>query len=133
MAYFADAAEVYHYIGGAFRLANDHPVAGPKLRAANLVLRLDYSNPGASLTIRLVDSGIEVLEGETSVKADISISMSADNANKFWRGEYNATVGMAKGEAKARGPIGKVLKLLPAAKPIFPLYKELVAQKDAQS
>lgn len=133
MAYFADAAEVYHYIGGAFRLADDHPVAGPKLRAADLVLRLEYSNPSASLTIRLTSEGIQVIEGETDVKADISISMSADNANKFWRGEYNATVGMAKGEAKARGPIGKVLKLLPAAKPVFPLYKELVAQKDAQS
>jgi hypothetical protein len=131
MAYFADADEVYQYIGGAFRLAADHPTVGPKLRAANVTLRLDYSNPNATLTIRLTSAGIDVIEGETDVKPDISISMSADNANKFWRGQYNATIGMAKGEAKTRGPIGKVLKLLPAAKPVFPLYKELVAQKDA--
>lgn len=133
MAYFDNAVEVYQYIGGAFRLADEHPVAGPKLRAANLTLRLDYTNPTASLTIRMTDAAIEVIEGDTDLKPDVSISMSADNANKFWRGEYNATVGMAKGEARARGPIGKVLKLLPAAKPIFPLYKELVAEKDAQS
>lgn len=131
MPYFADADEVYRYVGGAFRLADEDPVAGPKLRAAGVTLRVDYVNPTASLTIRLVPSGIEVIEGASDVKPDVKISMSADNANKFWRGEYNATVGMAKGEAKARGPVGKVLKLLPAAKPVFPLYKQLVADKDA--
>ena len=81
--------------------------------------------------LELADGGIEVIEGECDVKSDVTISMSADNANKFWRGEYNATVGMAKGEAKTRGPVGKILKLLPAAKPVFPLYKQLVAEKDA--
>ncbi len=131
MPYFADADEVYRYIGGAFRLADEDPVAGPKLRAAGVTMRVDYTNPSASLTIRLAPSGIEVFEGPSDVKADVSIAMSADNANKFWRGEYNATVGMAKGEAKARGPVGKILKLLPAAKPVFPLYKQLVAEKDA--
>lgn len=131
MAYFANADEVYRYVGGAFRLADAHPAAGPKLRAANVTLRLDYSNPPAALTIQLHKDGIVVIEGETDVKPDVTISMSADNANKFWRGEYNATVGLAKGEAKTRGPIAKVLKLIPAAKPVFPLYKELVAEKDA--
>lgn len=134
MSYFADANEVYKYIGGAFRLADEDPMVGPKLRAAGVTLRLEYSNPTSTLTVKLDPGGIEVLEGETDVKPDVTISMSADNANKFWRGEYNATVGMAKGEAKTRGPVGKVLKLLPAAKPVFPLYKQLVAEKDeAQS
>lgn len=130
MSYFADADEVYKYVGGAFRLADADEKAGPKLRAAGLTLRLEYSGPRAILTVRLDPAGIEVLEGNCDVKPDVTISMSADNANKFWRGEYNATVGMAKGEAKTRGPVGKVLKLLPAAKPVFPLYKQLVAEKD---
>lgn len=130
MAYFTDAAEVYRYIGGAFRLADDDPVAGPKLRAANVVMRVDYTDPAASLTVRLVDSGIEVFEGDCGIEPDVSLSMSADNANKFWRGKYNAAMGLAKGEAKAKGPVSKVLRLLPVAKPVFPLYLELVAEKD---
>lgn len=131
MPYFADADEVYKYIGGAFRLADSDAKVGPKLRAADVTMRLEYSNPTAQLTVRLDPGGIEVIEGECDVKPDVTISMSADNANKFWRGQYNATVGMAKGEARTRGPVGKVLKLLPAAKPVFPLYKQLVAEKDA--
>ncbi len=132
MPYFADAEEVYRYIGGAFRLADADPVVGPKLRAANLTLSVEYTQPVASLTIRLFPSGIEIVEGASEAGADISVSMSADNADKFWRGKYNATIGMAKGEVKARGSVGKVLKLLPAAKPVFPLYRQLVAEKDAR-
>jgi hypothetical protein len=132
VAYFSSSDEVYKYIGGAFRLADGHPEVGPKLRRANVTVRVDYTNPKASLTIRLVEPAIEVLEGEdVDLKPDIRLSMSADNGNKFWRGEYNAVAGLAKGEAKARGPVSKVLKLLPAAKPLFPLYKQLVAEKDA--
>jgi putative sterol carrier protein len=130
MPYFADADEVYRYIGGAFRIAEQHPVAGPKLRGANVIMRVDYTDPKSSLTVRLVESGIEVIEGDTDITPDVRIAMSADNANKFWRGQYNAAVGLAKGEAKARGPISKILKLLPAAKPVFPLYQQLVAEKD---
>jgi putative sterol carrier protein len=130
MPYFANADEVYKYIGGAFRLAEEHPVAGPKLRGANVIMRVDYTDPKSSLTVRLVESGIEVIEGESDVTPDVQLTMSADNANKFWRGQYNAAMGLAKGEAKAKGPISKILKLLPAAKPVFPLYTLLVEEKD---
>ena len=130
MAYVASADEVYTYIGGAFRLANEHPVAGPKLRGANVIMRVDYTDPKSSLTVRLVESGIEVIEGESDVIPDVRLTMSADNANKFWRGQYNAAMGLAKGEAKAKGPVSKILKLLPAAKPVFPLYTQLVEEKD---
>lgn len=134
MAYFADADEVYKYIGGVFRAAADHPEVGPKLRAADIVLRLDYSDPAATLTLRLKPAGIEVIEGTPPEdKPDVRLAMSADNANRFWRGEYNASVGLAKGETKARGPVSKILKLLPATKPLYPLYKDLVAEKDGAS
>ncbi|MCU1449737.1 MAG: hypothetical protein JWP02_1907, partial [Acidimicrobiales bacterium] len=48
------------------------------------------------------------------------------------RGKYNLAVGLAKGEVKAKGPVSKILKLVPLTKPLFPLYRELVAEKDAR-
>jgi len=45
MSYFKDDAEVYKYLGGVFRVANDVEGVGSNLRAADIVLRLDYSNP----------------------------------------------------------------------------------------
>lgn len=51
-------------------------------------------------------------------------------ADRFWRGNYNLAVGLAKGEVKAKGPVSRILKLVPLAKPLFPLYRELIAEKD---
>jgi putative sterol carrier protein len=130
MAYFDDANEVYHYLGGVFRAADAHPLVGPRLRASELTFRIDYSNPTATLTIRMLPGGIEIIEGPTDIRPDVRLAMSADNGDRFWRGEYNAAVGLALGEVRARGPVSKLLSLLPLAKPVFPLYQEMIAAKD---
>ena len=130
MAYFNDEQDVYRYLGGVFRLADEQPEVGPKLRAANITLQLNYSDPAASLTVRFQDP-VEVVDGGQDEDADVKLSMPADVANKYWRGEYNLAVGMAKGKVKAKGPVNKILKLVPLCKPLFPVYREMVADKDA--
>ena len=102
MSYFADASEVYKYLGGVFRQANDTEGVGSTLRAADIVLRLDYSAPDSSITVVLKEPAIEVIEGDSDLTPDVRMSMSADNGNKFWRGEYNVAVGLAKGQVKPR-------------------------------
>jgi hypothetical protein len=55
--------------------------------------------------------------------------MEADTAHRFWLGNVNVTVALARGQIKAKGPVAKILKLVPLTKPIFPRYKaELEAQ-----
>jgi hypothetical protein len=129
MAYFKDANEVYKYIGGVFRLAAEHPEVGPKLRAANITMQLNYSDPAASLTIKFQDP-MEVIDGGHDDSADVRLSMPADIAHKYWRGEYNLAVGLAKGAVKAKGPVNKILRLVPLTKPLFPMYRELTDEKD---
>ncbi len=50
--------------------------------------------------------------------ADVKLYMTADIGDKFWRGEYNLGVGLAKGQVKAKGPVNKILKLVPLTKPL---------------
>jgi putative sterol carrier protein len=129
MAYFADAAEVDKYIGGVFRLAAEHPESGPKLKAANLVMRVLYTDPDVEMNIVMREE-FAIVNGPIDEPADVTLAMSADIADKFWRGDYNLAVGMAKGQVKAKGPVNKILKLVPLTKPLFPMYRELVAEKD---
>ena len=128
MAVFANDSEVYQYVGGIFREADKHPQVGPKLRAAGIVLRLDYTEPDASMTVRLEDP-ITVIDGPSSDQPDVTLMVPADIADRYWRGEYNLAVGLAKGEVKAKGPVTKILKLVPLTKPLFPIYRELMASK----
>ncbi len=129
MSTFSDAAEVYKYVGGVFRIAADHPEIGPRMRAANITMQVNYSDPAASLTIRFQEP-MEVIDGGQDDNADVRLSMPADIAHRYWRGEYNLAVGLAKGQVKAKGPVNKILKLVPITKPLFPIYRELTAEMD---
>lgn len=129
MPYFNDADEVYKYIGGVFREAGEHPDAGPNLKAADTVLRFNYSEPDSVLTVKFTED-YAVIEGENDVEPDVTLTMPADIAHKYWRGEYNLAVGLAKGKVRAKGPVNKILKLVPLTKPLFPLYRAATDTKD---
>ena len=60
-----------------------------------------------------------MIDGGKDETADVKMSTPADIARKYWRGEYNFAVGLAKGQVKAKGPINKILKLVPVTKPLF--------------
>jgi putative sterol carrier protein len=132
VGYFSSPEEVDKYIGEMFRQASDHPQVGPKMRAANVVMRVQYQDPDCEMTVVFRDP-MEVHFGEASVEPDITLSMPADIADRFWRGKYNLAVGLARSEVKAKGPVNKILKLVPLTKPLFPVYRELIAQKDGDA
>ena len=124
MPYFKDADEVYATIGKLFQdLADDEEMA-PKFRKANAVVRYEFRNPDSTLTVRLQEGQPgDVDFGESSMEPDVTMSMDADTAHKFWLGQVNVTVALARGQIKAKGPVAKILKLVPLTKPVFPIYK----------
>jgi putative sterol carrier protein len=130
MAFFENADEVYKYIGGVFRAAAEHPEVGPKMAAADITLQVYYSDPESTVTVRFHEPKLTVEDGGDDSSADVKLFMPADTADKYWRGEYNLAVGLAKGQVKAKGPVNKILKLVPLTKALFPMYKDLVSEKD---
>ena len=96
MAYYNRAKEIYKYLGGVFRAANDTET-GPKLKAADIDPQIYYTDPDAAMTVRLREPAIEVVDGADNPDADLKLYMLADIGNKFWRREYNRGVGLAKG------------------------------------
>ena len=60
------------------------------------------------------------------MEPEVTMSMAADTAHRFWLGQVNVTVALARGQIKANGPVAKILKLVPLAKPAFPRYKALL-------
>jgi hypothetical protein len=130
LAYFKDAQEVYDTIGKLFQdLANDDELA-PKFRKANTIVRYAYREPESTITVRLQeDQPGDVDFGDSEMEPEVTMSMEADTAHRFWLGEVNVTVALARGQIKAKGPVAKILKLVPLTKPIFPRYK---AQLQAQ-
>jgi putative sterol carrier protein len=130
VGYFKDAQEVYDTIGKMFQdLASDEELA-PKFRKADTIVRYEYSDPDSVITVRLQeDQPGDVDFGESDMDPEVTMTMEADTAHRFWLGEVNVTVALARGQIKAKGPVAKILKLVPMTKPVFPRYK---AQLEAQ-
>jgi hypothetical protein len=130
VGYFKDADEVYETIGKLFvDIANDDELA-PKFRKANTIVRYEYANPDSVVTVRLQEGQPgDVDFGESDMEPEVTMSMDADTAHKFWLGEVNVTVALARGEIKAKGPVAKILRLVPLTKPIFPRYKAQLAEQ----
>lgn len=124
MPYFKDADEVYDYIGKLFTdLAGDEELA-PKFRRANTIVQYQYRNPDSQITVNLLENGEGQVDcGETSMEPEVVMSMEADTAHRFWLGKVNVTVALARGQMKAKGPVAKILKLVPLVKPVFPRYR----------
>jgi SCP-2 sterol transfer family len=127
LAYFRDAQEVYDTIGKLFvDLAADEEL-GPKFRQANTIVQYAHRDPDSTITVQLKDDEpAEVVFGETKMEPEVVMSMDADTAHRFWLGQVNVTVALARGQIKASGPVAKILKLVPLTKPVFPRYKALL-------
>ncbi|TMK73926.1 MAG: SCP2 sterol-binding domain-containing protein [Actinobacteria bacterium] len=130
MAYFNDAQEVYDTLGKLFvDLAEDEELA-PKFRKADTIVRYEYREPESTITVRLQEGQPgDVDFGESEMEPEVVMSMEADTAHRFWLGQVNVTVALARGQIKAKGPVAKILRLVPLTKPVFPRYK---AQLESQ-
>jgi putative sterol carrier protein len=128
LAYFKDADEVYAYIGKLFEELSEDEELAPKFRKANTIVQYRYRDPDSQITVKLLDGqGGQVDFGETTQEPEVVMSMDADTAHRFWLGNVNVTVALARGQMKAKGPVAKILKLVPLVKPVFPRYRKLLA------
>ncbi|BBZ11076.1 hypothetical protein [Mycobacterium branderi] len=133
--FFKNADEVDEYICGMFRDAGEHPEVGPKVRAQDLVLRVVLTEPDCELTVAFRPD-YQVVFGPSDIEPDVALLMPGDIADKFWRGDYNLARGIIDSEVHAKitraGPVKTLInKLVPLADPLFPIYRDKIAKKDA--
>jgi putative sterol carrier protein len=133
MPYFKDADEVYAFIGKLFEDLTVDPELSPKFRKANTIVQYRYRNPESVITVRMrEDEEPKVDLGETDMDPEVVMTMEADTAHRFWLGKVNVTVALARGQMKAKGPVNKILKLVPLVKPVFPRYRKQLEEAGRQ-
>jgi putative sterol carrier protein len=126
---FKDEQEVYQFIGRLFQELAEDDELGPRFRKADTIVQYKYSNPDSQITVKMKEGEEGQVDlGETSLEPEIVMTMEADTAHKFWLGSVNVTMALAKGQMKAKGPVAKILKLVPLVKPVFPRYREILEE-----
>jgi putative sterol carrier protein len=129
VAVFKDDQEVYQFIGRLFQDLADDDELGPRFRKADTIVQYRYSNPDSQITVKMKDGEDGQVDlGPTQLAPEIVMSMEADTAHKFWLGKVNVTMALARGQMKAKGPVAKILKLVPLVKPVFPRYQAMLEE-----
>jgi putative sterol carrier protein len=124
MPVFKDAADVNAHIGEIFREAVSDPELGPKFAESGVVLKIHYTEPTCTMTADFANSKV-YFDDDSAPTPNVEMFMKADVAHRFWLGKVNIAAALAKGEMRAKGPIPKILKMVPLAKTVFPRYTAL--------
>ena len=133
MGYFKDEDEVYQFIGKLFQDLTVDDELAPKFQKANTIVQYQYRNPESQITVKLKEGEDGQVDlGPTDLEPEVVMTMEADTAHKFWLGKVNVTVALARGQMKAKGPVAKILKLVPLVKPVFPRYRAMLEEAGRQ-
>ena len=114
VAFFKDEQQLYAYVGDAWRELAEDRERLPLLQAANTIVQFELRSPTARITIKLKPHDDPRVDfGPTNLVAEIVMVMDANTLRQFLLGHVNVTVALARGLIKARGPVAKILRLLP--------------------
>lgn len=139
MGVFRDADLFYETVGELMDRAKKDPRVGPKIAKAGIIIQFRYTDPEALTTINAKDKPtqagayVDIFHGESTLRPDVEMTMKADIAHAFWHGKVNLVAALAKKDIVAKGPIPKILKLLPAVEPLYKEYPALLREKGYES
>lgn len=135
MAIFRNEQHLYECIGGLFDAMGKDPAIGKKLKDSNLIIRFSYTEPDCAITVDCKRAPskpgyfVEWMKGDGGVTPEVEMSMKADVAHRFWLGKVVLLTAITRRQIVAKGPIPKVLKLLPIIKPSYEMYRGLLEEK----
>jgi putative sterol carrier protein len=115
MAHFESDAEVYDQLGGILNNLVYNSARREQLRQADAVVQFAFRQPDATVTIDArVRKPARIDLGETKLRADVVLAMDADTGRALLTGELSPTLALARGDVRTKGPVGKVLRIVPA-------------------
>jgi len=125
MAVFKDKEMMYEALGGLFKLLYDDEGFMVKFKKAQITIKFYLKDPEG--IIYLSDEGVEF---DADNPADVVMTISGDNSHKFWLKKLKLPVALATGKVKTKGPLPKVLKLLPILGPAHAAYPSICDKMD---
>ena len=98
-----------------------------------LTVEFRFTDMDTRMFIVVGEGRKEVLwDPETPVIADLEMILSSDTGHGFWMEELNVPLALAGRKIVAKGAIQKALKLLPALKPAFAIYPQVLSDMGRQ-
>ena len=132
MAHFESDAEVYDQLGGILNNLVYNSARREQLRQADAVVQFAFRQPDATVTIDVrARKPARIDLGETKLRADVVLAMDADTGRALLTGELSPTLALARGDVRTKGPVGKVLRIVPATVDAHEVEADLEPEPEA--
>jgi hypothetical protein len=130
-AEFSSPKEFREVIDRVFGLMDSDPDMGPRLKAADVPQRFEFTDVDMVVNIRAAEPGEDGnLHWEWTDDVDwepkVRMAMSSETANRYFQGKENVAMAIARRRIKAGGDVKSALSLIPVTKPIYAQYTALV-------
>ena len=126
---FKDTDQLYEVLIGFYELLKADGDLGPALAKTGLCVQFVYKNPSAVITVDATGEEVKIVQGDFDGSPEVTMTMDADFAHKFWHGKANLVTALTRRLVTAKGNVPKTLKLLPVLKPAYRLYPRYLEEK----
>jgi len=121
MGYFKDTNHMYTFLEDLWKYIVFEAGLGKKMKEYGVTYKYIISEPDGYL---YVDPETVITGKDANRDAVITMEMSSDTIINFWTKKLSLPVALATRKIKSKGPIPKVLKMLPALKPVYEIFPE---------
>jgi hypothetical protein len=131
---FRSAAEFREVMDRVFTMMSEDPEMGPKLRDADVPQRYEFPDLDMVVNIRAADETEDGnLYWEWTDDVDwsprVKMTMASSICNKYFQGQENIAMAIARRRIKTGGDVKAALSLLPIIKPIEEPYRAMLADE----
>lgn len=126
MAVFGSTEELYDVLLPFYNTLVTDPVIGPQFAKANTSFRIRHHDPDGVFLLEATSEPVEIYHAAEADgrEAAVELTMSGDDGHRFWLGELNLPMALARKKIKVDGGVTKLLGLVPAMQPAYGAYRQ---------
>ncbi|MGD8524013.1 MAG: thiamine pyrophosphate-dependent enzyme, partial [Desulfobacterales bacterium] len=130
MSAFKSKDELVQVLSALWEEIFNTPAITEKISAEKLIVKFRFTDFGTNLYIdNKGDAPKYYWDPPHDVAFDVEMIQTSETSHQFWLQKLNVPVAIATRKVVAKGSVQKALKLIPALKPAFALYPEILKRK----
>jgi hypothetical protein len=133
-AEFRSPAEFREVMDRIFDMMDADSDMGPRLRAADVPQRFEFTDVDLVVNIRAARDGEAgnlhwAWTDDVDWEPRVRMVMSSGTANRYFQGRENVPLAIARRRIRTGGDVKAALALIPVTKPVYERYRALVASE----
>ncbi len=122
MPVFKDTDHMYEVLGKLFTKLLEDEGVNKKFYEENINVQFAINDPDGEIWLLHGADKPELFLGKRDEDGDVVMFLAGDDCHDFWLQKLKLPVALAKRKIKAKGPMAKILGMLPLLKPAYEAY-----------